>query len=270
MAHVESLHQKLIRRARYLRYLGKPILWPEFGRRLKYKLFSKREDEKRLASQREEASSWCESRALSSEQALQIIGDSTTPLLPVRETFPGEFAQAERAAAGCPIKMGGAGNLDLLFSLCEVLQAETVLETGVAYGWSSLAILLSLQKRSHGRLYSIDLPYLELQNDRWVGVAVPESLKGRWKLFRMADREGAPRAIRAAQVFDLVHYDSDKSYAGRMSTYRRVWAALRSKGVLMSDDIGDNPAFRDFCEEAGVDSLVVKDGRKYQGVAVKP
>ncbi|MGC9328802.1 MAG: class I SAM-dependent methyltransferase, partial [Candidatus Hinthialibacter sp.] len=81
---------------------------------------------------------------------------------------------------------------------------------------------------------------------------------------------GIPRVIRAAQVLDLVHYDSDKSYTGRMKTYRRVWAALRSRGVLMSDDIGDNPAFRDFCEEAGAEPLVVKDGRKYQGIAVKP
>ncbi|MGC9328895.1 MAG: hypothetical protein ACP5I1_14765, partial [Candidatus Hinthialibacter sp.] len=200
MAVTESFQQKLIRRARYLRYIGKPILWPEFGRRLKYKLFMKREDEKRFASQREEACAWCESRAISSEEALRIAGGESARLTAVREAFREEFAQAERAAAECPVQMGGAGNLDLLFSLCEALQAESVLETGVAYGWSSLAILLSLWNRPSGRLYSIDLPYLELQNDRWVGAAVLESLKGRWKLYRMADQEWIPRAIRAAQV----------------------------------------------------------------------
>lgn len=258
------------RRLGYLRYLIKPQLWPELIRRLRNKLESKKDDETRDASLHEEAVAWCRSRARSTKEAFTQITGRPELLVPIREKYAQEFSQAEQAAAACPVKMGGAGNLDLLYALCEYTQAQTVLETGVAYGWSSLALLLSLRNRASSRLYSVDLPYLELHNDRWVGIVVPESLRGQWTLYRMADREGAPRAIQAAGLFDLVHYDSDKSYSGRLATYHLIWSALRTGGILVSDDIGDNPAFRDFCQEIGIEPAVIEYERKYQGIAVKP
>ena len=36
---------------------------------------------------------------------------------------------------------------------------------------------------------------------------------------------------------DLCHYDSHKDYDARMWAYPRLWAALRSGGIFISDDI---------------------------------
>lgn len=88
----------------------------------------------------------------------------------------------------------------------------------------------------------------------------------------MADRKGVPRVLEEVEALDLVHYDSDKTYSGRMWTYRRIWPVLRSGAPLMSDDVGDNLAFRDFVEEVGGEPLVVADpgGEKFQGLVRKP
>ena len=46
--------------------------------------------------------------------------------------------------------------------------------------------------------------------------------------------------------FDFIHYDSDKSYEGRMKNYKLIWSMLNKKGCFVSDDISDNSAFFDF------------------------
>ena len=48
--------------------------------------------------------------------------------------------------------------------------------------------------------------------------------------------------------FDFCHYDSDKSYQGRMFAYNKIWNNLKKKSVFLSDDISDNMAFFDFCK----------------------
>ena len=188
---------------------------------------------------------------------------------PVRDAFPDEIEEAERAVEACPFKLGGPGNMDLLFAIAERLGAERVVETGVANGWSSLALLLSLQHRSSAKLVSVDLPYLQHQNDDWIGTAVPARLRTRWEVLKMPDRRGIPKALELLGTIDLAHYDSDKSYGGRRWAYPRLWDALRPGGVLISDDIGDNLAFADFANDTGARCLVIADGEKYQGVLVK-
>ncbi len=255
----------------YFRYIAQPVIWPEIFRRLKTKLTLMFGDASSydMTSQRDEAIEWCKTLAGSSKDALQRITKSKGSFSSLRQLYPNELQEAERNAAACPVKMGGAGNLDLLYTLCEHIKAESILETGVAYGWSSLAVLLSIQHRPSARLYSIDLPYFEYMNDRWVGVVVPEALRKQWTLFRMADREGVPRAIAKARQFDLAHYDSDKSYDGRRLSYQLVWGALKPEGILISDDIGDNLAFRDFCKEINMQPMVIEFDGKFQGVIIK-
>ena len=139
----------------------------------------------------------------------------------------------------------------------------------VAYGRSSLALLLAIQNHEEAVLYSVDLPYLDRQSDEWVGVAVPESLRSRWQLRRAADRQGLPWALRRAQPVDLGHYDSDKTAAGRAFGYGAMWRAMRTGGVLVSDDVGDNLAFRRFAESVGRTPVIVSWGGKYQGLLMK-
>jgi predicted O-methyltransferase YrrM len=164
--------------------------------------------------------------------------------------------------------MGGPGELDLLFSLAEFAEARRVIETGVAYGWSSLALLLSLNSRQ-GRLVSTDLSYPGLDNDAYVGCAVPSSLRRDWTILHDADRLAVPQAIKLAAPIDLCHYDSDKSYRGRSWSYRQLWQALKPNGIFISDDIGDNMGFADFSAELGLEPVIVQSGPKYVGILLK-
>ena len=42
---------------------------------------------------------------------------------------------------------------------------------------------------------------------------------------------------------------NERCSEARAASYRRLWPQLREGGVLMSDDVGDNTAFRDFAAE---------------------
>jgi predicted O-methyltransferase YrrM len=189
---------------------------------------------------------------------------------PVSSVFPEIFAVARHQAAACPVPMGGAGDLDLIYWLAESSAAARVVETGVAYGWSSLAFLLSLRSRPGSKLISTDMPYPNLNNDRYVGCAVPAELRSQWRILRYADRQALPRALKELGTIDMCHYDSDKSYEGRMWAYPILWRALKRRGFLISDDIADNIAFREFADSIAVDPIVVNLGGKYIGVLAKP
>jgi predicted O-methyltransferase YrrM len=218
---------------------------------------------------RASALSWCQSCAVDTATALTML-TGKAPSEGLRSSFPDEFRFAEGAANACPVAMGGPANLQFVYQLCEYLSARRVLETGVAYGWSSLAILLSLQKRKDARLVSTDMPYPGRDNDLYVGCVVPEHLRNQWEIIRSSDRRGLPQAILRVQPLDICHYDSDKSYEGRMWAYPRIWASLREGGILISDDIGDNLAFHDFAQRMALQPIVAVYENRYCGVLVKP
>ena len=132
-----------------------------------------------------------------------------------------------------------------------------------------LAILCFFDNRNTRHLWSIDKPYVGVDNTNWVGCAVPQSLKKNWTLLRMADTEGIPKAIKSSKYVDFIHYDSDKSIEGRMFAYPKLWAHLKKGGILVSDDIGDNEGFKLFCEARNLKPLIVKDDNKYQGILKK-
>jgi len=110
------------------------------------------------------------------------------------------------------------------------------------------------------------MPYPNLDNDSYVGCVVPAELRSHWRILRCADREGLPRAMRELGSLDLCHYDSDKSYEGRMWAHPLLWKALRRGGYLVSDDINDNVGFRDFALQVGVEPIIVEYEGKYIGI----
>jgi len=223
----------------------------------------------RMEDTREEALEWCEGLAVDTDTALERLTGMPTPT-PVRDLHSDYFESAERTAGECPIEMGGAGNLDLLYWSAEYLKASKVIETGVAYGWSSLAILLSLMNRADSQLISSDMPYRNRNGEQYVGCIVPAEIRSNWRILSYADRQAVPRALKTLGTIDMCHYDSDKSYDGMMWAYPRLWKALRPGGFFISDDIGDNIAFREFSKTVGCDPIIVKKDDKYMGVIVKP
>ncbi len=246
----------------FVGYLKRPDLYPELGRKIIKNIFNR----KSAFKGKEKTETWAAAKAVS--QAVAIEKLFGVKMQTFAELFPAECKEALKKERDCPIKMGGAGALELIYAACEFTQAKNVVETGVAYGWSSLAVLLSLHKSS-GTLYSSDMPYLGQNGNQYVGCIVPEKLKQNWKLFRHADKESLPRIFSENAVFDVVHYDSDKSYEGRSWAYRELYKHLRKGGVFLSDDIGDNSAYQDFCEENEIESTIVGFEGKYVGVFVK-
>ena len=215
---------------------------------------------------RDAARRWAEKRAVPVEQALAAIGlRDETPALPTEVLEEG----AERAAASS-VKMGGAGDLRLLHAAVRLSGARRVVETGVAYGWSSLAILAAFDAAADAMLVSVDMPYAKMNNEAFVGIAVPDRYRTRWRLIREPDRNGLKKAIACFDgMIDLAHYDSDKSWWGRKFAYKVIWRALGDGGIFISDDIQDNFAFRDFVEKRQLTFAITEASGKYVGVTRK-
>lgn len=246
-----------------LAYLVRPHLYPELGRKIIKNTFQRSSATKGKS----EAESWCAAIAISQSEAIKTITQKDH-YERIEDKFKNILDKAKETELNVPVKMGGAGALDLIYHLCEFTQAKNTLETGVAYGWSSLAALLSLQKRN-GTLYSSDMPYLGKDNDQFVGAVVPENLRSHWKLFRYADRESLPKIFKEQNEFDFVHYDSDKTYNGRIWAYAILWDKVRKGGIFMSDDIADNAAFMDYCIQNNRKPVIVEFDGKYAGVIIK-
>ncbi len=219
---------------------------------------------------RAEATAWAAARARPLAEALAAMGlDPPSDGLPA---LPAPLlAEASARAEAAQVRMGGPGDLDLLYAAVCLLGARRVVETGVAYGWSSLAILAALEGCDDAALASVDMPYPKMGNEAFVGIAVPERLRARWTLVRRPDRYGLDSALRVlGGTVDLAHYDSDKSWQGRTWAFPRIWAALAPGGLFICDDIQDNLAFAEFAGSLGLSAAVTSAHGKYVGLLRKP
>ena len=248
-------------------FLQRPRFWGHAAA-LGYRKFVPSRD---APEHRSFATQWAADRASPVHDALRRIGLLTANNTNLPRLPSALLQEAECLATASRVTMGGRGDIDLLYAAVLLSGAERVVETGVAYGWSSLAVLAGLEERGRGKLVSVDMPYPKLNNEAWVGVAVPERLRARWILLREPDRWGIKKALRCfGDTIDLCHYDSDKSYEGREYGYALLWAALRPGGIFISDDIEDNLSFRDFIEARNARFAVTECRGKYVGIACKP
>lgn len=178
--------------------------------------------------------------------------------------------EGQKIVSKTSIKMGGSGHVHLLYDCVRLLRANKVIETGVAYGWSSLAILKGLFETTNGKLISVDMPYPQRNNESYVGIVVPPYLKKNWILIRKPDNPGIFDALKIANSpIDLCHYDSDKSWWGRNFAYPILWASLRSGGLFISDDIQDNLFFCEFIKDKSSNFAVVEFDGKFVGLIKK-
>jgi predicted O-methyltransferase YrrM len=247
-------------------YCRRPNYWAHACELIRRKITLSHRD---TLSDQNEAYVWAAKRAKPVSEALMAIGlaenSSSIPALPV------ELFQEGQQRALDAQRMGGPGDLDLLFAVTRLGLPQNVIETGVAYGWSSLAILAGLDGREGCRLVSVDMPYPKMNNERWVGVVVPERLRSNWTIVREPDRRGLEKAIAClGGKIELCHYDSDKSYRGRQYGYRLLWEALVPGGVFISDDIQDNMAFAEFVDLHKLSFAVTESDGKFVGIVRRP
>lgn len=169
-----------------------------------------------------------------------------------------------------PHKFGGGADQELLFNLCKQSKIINILETGVASGWSTLAILLAINNDSKKKLVSLDIPYPYKNSSHYIANAVPEYLKNhQWSLKIGIDIDTLQKMYSENLKFDLVHYDSDKSYYGRYWFYKSIWPHIKKNGLLISDDVKDNYAFFDFARLINKKYYLIKNNKKYSGLIIK-
>ena len=251
-------------------FLCRPTLYKQLVREL-YS-FIKRENHPSL-DRSEDAHNWCENRAITEREVLsRICKDHEFQDIQIRNSLILE--KATKIIESKRFDWGGQGNISLNYNLANALKAISILETGVAYGWSSLSFLLSLNERNIGNLTSIDMPFFGINNEQDIGCVIPSQLKDRWNLIRLADKDGIPKVFSKIHSIDLCHYDSDKSYNGKMWALPRLWKHLRPGGILVCDDASDNLAFKDFSETVNAEPMVINTfdtkAFKHVGLLIKP
>jgi predicted O-methyltransferase YrrM len=216
---------------------------------------------------RQKAYKWAKENAVSHIKALKIIGLEGSKVGLDNETI----VEGKKLAAKSSVKMGGPGHIHLIYDCVRLSKARKIIETGVAYGWSSLAVLKAISQTKEGKLYSVDMPYPAKNNENDVGIVIPHYLKKNWSLIRKPDRPGIMDALNEASgQIDLCHYDSDKSWWGRDFAYPILWNALKSKGIFISDDIQDNLFFSEFVKKKSLRFAIVEFNGKFVGCIRKP
>ncbi len=236
------------------RVLHDPALLPEVLSKIQSRLIDRRH--------RKRASAYAGLAVSPTEGLAQLLGLDQGTVRSVFEEKPLQRLLADSAEYRIPpqaLAMGGAAFLEACYAVVRLTRPKVVLETGVAHGYSTAAMLCALVENGAGELHSVDLPMLSHDVAGYTGGAVPADLRtsGSWELILGPDRRVLPKLLRRVGPVDFFLYDSDKSYAGMLRTWRLVWPYLRPGAVLMLDDVHAHDAFLDFADMQGLAPLII-------------
>jgi hypothetical protein len=151
------------------------------------------------------------------------------------------------------------------YCYCRAHRPETVVETGVGNGVTTAFILQALSVNRSGKLWSVDLPPLGAPDS---GSFVPTELKNRWDLRIGQTRRILPSLLRQIGPVDLFLHDSLHTLRNMTFEFNSAWSCLRSGGVLVSDDVAFNRAFKIFVLRPDVEFAAVDD-RSFFAAAIK-
>ncbi len=157
----------------------------------------------------------------------------------------------------------------VLYEICRILKPEIVVETGVAYGISSAHILLSLKSNQKGKLFSIDSTFRPWETKEMIGVVIPDYLKKNWSLIFGKSRKKLKKTLSKLKKIDIFFHDSLHTYKNMIFEFETVWPYLKNGGILISDDIISNNAFKDFVNAKNGVSIVLGDENWSLGIIKK-
>lgn len=166
----------------------------------------------------------------------------------------------------------GLGLMRAAWSATRHLKPERVIETGVARGFTSAVILSALDANGRGRLWSIDLPEVNLVRSGEAAAAVDPALRSRWTWMRGGSRRLLPRIVAELGTVDLFVHDSLHTRANMLFEMEAGWRALRPGGMLLVDDVDHNAAFSEFSARLDGPWAVGVHGNRpgVYGAALKP
>ncbi len=199
---------------------------------------------------------------------------------PCRESarFAALWADAVRSVGdrGVPVGRGAFGGWDdadpglarAVWCLACHLRPATVVETGVARGFTTRMVLEALETAGAGRLYSIDLPPpLERRRiEDEAGAAVPQRLRERWTLVEGSSRRRLPGLLDELGSIDLFIHDSRHTYRNISFELSLAWEALTPGGFLLADDVHCNTAFSHCINRFGTPPALVCTSDDRQGL----
>jgi hypothetical protein len=209
---------------------------------------------------------WADDRFLPQflERYREVIG---------REPRGSDFMYLTRIEAAFPFRIvtEEAGGLyfhgPIHYALIRLLQPDIVVETGGTPGNSSAFILCALERNQRGVLHTIDLPPSGIVGDYvghggWLhegmppgqtsGWAVPDYLKERHVQHLGDARTLLPQVLDSLETIDVFLHDSDHSYEHMAWEFKTAWPYLRPGGLMLSDDIDTNPAWKEFITQQAV------------------
>ncbi len=174
----------------------------------------------------------------------------------------------KRAALPFPIYYNADSTLaQLCYLLCRVLEPETVVETGVAYGALSAVILAALHKNRKGALHSIDLPPLgDRASCEHIGILVPAAYRRRWHLHIGPSKRILPRllSVSVPKVDIFIHDSANLDKVQRMEL-GAVWRYMSAPGALIVNSIQDKAAFGEFVAMEDVQYWLAVEQREKKG-----
>ena len=153
---------------------------------------------------------------------------------------------------------------EFLYLLVRFAAPEVIVETGVFDGFSSAMILRALHDNGKGELISIDLParwrsQKEAEHTLPIGCepgwAIPDYLRGRFKLYQGDSKQLLPQVLRECGKIDMFFHDSLHTFEHMVFEYETAWRYLVEGGLLLSHDIFYSSAFNKFCREKGKDYI---------------
>jgi hypothetical protein len=154
--------------------------------------------------------------------------------------------------------------VSLLYVITKSKKLEVIIETGVANGLTTNAIMHALTiSNSSCALHSFDV--------------LPETKKaytgeGNWN-FHLLNRKKAHKQIVKTVMqlpkVDLWVHDSNHGYRWQKFEYQLAFSRLKKGGILISDDIDASPAWGELAKTLFRESYVVFDSRKFIGIAFK-
>jgi len=144
-----------------------------------------------------------------------------------------------------------------LYILCRILKPKNIIETGVAYGLSSLYILKALDTNNSGMLYSIDSVFRPWQNENMIGKIIPDNLKNKWKLNLGKSSEKLYEIFNQINDIDIFIHDSLHTYKNMIFEFECAEKNLKNNGIIISDDVLGNDAFYNFSNEKKLKSYLI-------------
>jgi predicted O-methyltransferase YrrM len=152
----------------------------------------------------------------------------------------------------------------LLYSLICAKKSNLVIETGVANGISTNAIMNALEiSKNSGTLHSFDL--LTETSNAYKG-------KGNWQfhlLSAVKTHAQLKNEIQSLPKPDIWLHDSNHGYRWQKFEYLLAMQSLNKGGILISDDIDASPAWAELAGSVFRKSHIIFDSRKFIGIAFK-